>query len=179
MAREAAVEARFRERIKQEREQRGWSQAALAEKLKRNGLKGFYATTVAKVESGERAVRIDEAAALADLFDVSVDALMGRKPGGQTSELSFQLRTMRDTARQSCQAAFSGSEVIRELLDDLPAEEFEHSALLNSSARKAWERLHDAYGELITLVGVSHELLRRQQGRPEMTDEELLGMGGE
>ena len=179
MAREAAVQARFRERIKQEREQRGWSQAALAEKLKGNGLKGFYATTVAKVESGERAVRIDEAAALADLFDVSVDALMGRNPGGQTSELSFQLRTLRDTARQSCQAVSSSSEVIRELLDDLPIEEFEHSDLLTIAGRKAWERLHDAYGELITLVDVSHELLRRQQGRPETTDEELLEMAGE
>ena len=46
--------------------------------LQNRGFEHIYSTTVAKIESGERAVRIDEAAALADLFDVSVDALLGR-----------------------------------------------------------------------------------------------------
>jgi len=35
-------------------------------------------TTIAKIEKGERSVRIDEAAGIAELIETSVDALPGR-----------------------------------------------------------------------------------------------------
>lgn len=172
VVREMAVEARFRERIRQEREYRKWSQAAVADMLSDKGIKGVYPTTVAKIESGERAVRIDEAAALADLFDMSVDALMGRSPGSQPSELAFQLRTVRDTARQIYQQVYGSVDVIRELLDDLPSE-FDYSDEMQRLGRVTWERLFDASELLIALQDLSQELLRRQQGRPELAEEAL------
>ena len=41
----------------------------------------MHPTVLAKIEKGERAVRIVEAAAIADLFDVSLDSLLGRRDG--------------------------------------------------------------------------------------------------
>ena len=43
------------------------------------GFKHVLPTTVAKIESGERWVRLAEANALADVFEVSVDVLLGEQ----------------------------------------------------------------------------------------------------
>lgn len=73
------VEDHFRERVSAGRKACGWSQAELAKLLTSKGIPGIYATTVAKIESGERAVRINEANALADLLGTTVDDLLGRQ----------------------------------------------------------------------------------------------------
>ena len=62
----------LRLRIKFERTQRGWSQAYLADLL------SVHPTTIAKIEAGDREVKISELDAMADTFDLSVDALLGR-----------------------------------------------------------------------------------------------------
>ena len=174
MGRQRSVEARFRERVRQEREQRGMSQADLANLLGDKGFKGIYPTTIAKIESGERSVRIDEAAALADLFEVSLDAILGREPGVQTTELEFQLRTLRDTARQSYEQVYSSMHLLRELLDDLP-ERFDHSDMLQRVGRDTWEnQLYNTSESLMGLVDLTHELIRRQQGRPELAEVALM-----
>jgi|GEM_PF-2348463 len=174
MGRKRSVEARFRERVRQEREQRGMSQADLANLLGDKGFKGIYPTTIAKIESGERSVRIDEAAALADIFEVSLDAILGREPGVQTTELEFQLRTLRDTARQSYEQVYSSMHLLRELLDDLP-ERFDHSDMLQRVGRDTWENhLYNTSESLMGLVDLTHELIRRQQGRPELAEEALM-----
>ena len=74
MGKQSAVETSFRERVQQERERRKWSRADLSKMLQGRGFEHIYTSTVAKIEYGERAVRIDEATAIADLFEVSVDA---------------------------------------------------------------------------------------------------------
>jgi len=176
VGRETFLEARFRERVRQQRQQQKMSQADLANRLGDKGIKGIYPTTIAKIESGERSVRIDEAAALADLFDVSLDALLGREPGVETTELEFQLRTLRDTARQYYHQVYAATDVIRELLDDLPAI-FEHSDMLQRVGRDAWaNHLFKTSEALINLVDLTHELIRRQQGRPELAEEALMEM---
>jgi transcriptional regulator with XRE-family HTH domain len=75
--------------MRAERERRGWSQADMAKMLSRKGIQSMYPTTVAKIEAGERAVRIDEANAIADLFEVSLDSLLGAH---QLSETAVVLR---------------------------------------------------------------------------------------
>lgn len=84
-------ESQFRENLRRERETRNWSQAHLAKLLSAKGL-GVYPTTVAKIEAGERAARIDEVVAVADLLGVSVDALVGHRPahrGGGHKSIAF------------------------------------------------------------------------------------------
>jgi len=67
----------FRERITRERKRRGWSQAEVARRLTAMGIDSIYNTTVAKLESGEREIKLDEAVALARLYEAPLDALVG------------------------------------------------------------------------------------------------------
>jgi transcriptional regulator with XRE-family HTH domain len=177
MGRPSTIENRFRERVKKERDRRGWSQADVAKMLGDTGIKGIYPTTVAKIESGERAVRIDEATALADLFEVPLDALLGRKHHSQEDELAYLLRVLRDTARQSSQQVLAAMETIREQLEELPTG-FDGADDLQKQGYNTWSnRLYPAFDALMGVVNLSQELLRREQGRPELSEEGLMELG--
>ena len=95
MATRKWTEHRFGELVKKERDRkdRKWTQRELADKLADKGI-NMHWTTIAKIEKGgERSVRIDEAAAFADVFGVSVDHLLGRRarPG---ADRDFALRQL-------------------------------------------------------------------------------------
>src|SRR5690349_11438259 len=68
--------------------------------LRDKGIDPMYASTIAKIEAGDRAVRIDEPARIADLFEVSVDALLGRKVGTE-QDLAFTMRAFLDAVRHA------------------------------------------------------------------------------
>jgi transcriptional regulator with XRE-family HTH domain len=82
MGKQGRVGDRFRLRLKAERERRGWSQADVARALSSRKVPNTHATTIAKIEWGDRGVRVDELSALADLFGMSVDALIGHGSSG-------------------------------------------------------------------------------------------------
>ncbi len=82
MATKKWTEDYFRKQLKAERERRNWSQAEFAKMLSDRAIPMHW-TTIAKIEKGDRSVRIDEAAGIAHLFDVSLDALMGRNVGSE------------------------------------------------------------------------------------------------
>ena len=71
------IETGFSKRLRRERDKRKLSQAQLAKILSDRGIP-MYPTTVAKIEAGERNAKIDEICAIADLFEVGVDTLLGR-----------------------------------------------------------------------------------------------------
>ncbi len=101
MGRENFWQVQFRKKIRLEREGRGWSQAQVSQSLKSKGIDNMHSTTVAKIESGEREVKLDEAAAIADLFEMSLDALVARgSTKRRDDEFTFYLRRLRDNARQ-------------------------------------------------------------------------------
>jgi transcriptional regulator with XRE-family HTH domain len=143
MGRKSAVETRFRERVKQERDRRDWSQADLSELLQGRGLEHIYPTTVAKIESGERAVRIDEATAIADLFEVSVDALLGRNVE-RGSDLAYTLRAVLNIARQSSQQTAAIADALGDSLVDLDALEFNGREELENEVVRAQRALREA-----------------------------------
>ncbi len=95
----------FSQRVKSEREARGWTQRQFAEML------GWHWTTAAKVENGQRSVRVDEAAMIADLFGVSLDVLLGRKANLRT-DVAYILRGMQQDASKAAHE-------IGGLLDDI------------------------------------------------------------
>lgn len=176
MGRKKWSDASFGKRVQVERTNRGWSQAEMARMLSDNGVEPMHPTTVAKIESGQRSVRINEAVGIAELFEASVDSLLGRKPGAQINELEYSLRLLRDTARQSSQQIFTAMETIREQLDDLP-KEFANADTLQNLGRHVWTKnLYLANEALMLLTGLSEALLRREQGRPEVSDEGLMEM---
>jgi transcriptional regulator with XRE-family HTH domain len=88
----------FGKRVKAERVLRGWSQAQMADLLKAHGIPMIHPTTIAKIESGARPTRIDEATGIADVFGISLDALLGR--GGMEDESSHSMTLLGDEAAQ-------------------------------------------------------------------------------
>lgn len=67
-------EKRFGEVVRGWRLDRSWSQEEVAERLRRQGFE-MHQTTVAKIERGARPLRVAEAAALADVFEMPVMAV--------------------------------------------------------------------------------------------------------
>ncbi|MDR3663190.1 MAG: helix-turn-helix transcriptional regulator [Mycobacterium sp.] len=58
------------------RQDRNWSQDDVAERLRHHGFE-MHQTTVAKIERGARPLRVAEATALAEVFDMPVMAVFG------------------------------------------------------------------------------------------------------
>ena len=69
-------EKRFGEVVRGWRQDCEWTQEEVAERLRRQGFE-MHQTTVAKIERGARPLRIAEAAALADVFEMPVAAIFG------------------------------------------------------------------------------------------------------
>lgn len=68
--------AEFAANMARARESRGWSLNEVSRQLKERGLTGFHPATVARVEKGERQIRLDEAPVIAGLFEATVDQMM-------------------------------------------------------------------------------------------------------
>ena len=104
-------------------------------------------TTIAKIEKNDRSVRIDEAAGIADLFDTSVDALLGRKvrPG---NDLAYILRAVLNTARQSAEQTAAIADALGDNLVDLDALEFNGREELENEVVRAHRDLLKAQAVL-------------------------------
>lgn len=71
------LNALFRASMRARREAAGWSQADLARRLDDAGLGALgHQTTVARIESGARPVKLDEAAAIARALDARVEEMI-------------------------------------------------------------------------------------------------------
>ena len=55
---------------------------------------------MAKIELADREVKLDEAAAMADLFGLPLDLMMGRRQATREDEIAHDVRVLRDIARQ-------------------------------------------------------------------------------
>ena len=140
------TEDHFAKRLRAEREHRGWSQAEMAKMLSDKGI-SMHWTTIAKIEKNDRSVRIDEAAGIADLFDTSVDALLGRKvrPG---NDLAYILRAVLNTARQSAEQTAAIADALGDNLVDLDALEFNGREELENEVVRAQRDLLKAQAVL-------------------------------
>lgn len=67
-------EKRFGEVVRGWRQSRGWSQEEVAEKLRHQGFE-MHQTTITKIERGTRPLRVAEASAIAQIFDMPVMAV--------------------------------------------------------------------------------------------------------
>lgn len=149
MGKQSRVETQFRERVRRERERRDWSQAELAKQLRDRGIASIYTTTVAKIEAGERAVRIDEATALADIFDVSVDALLGRSASFQKD----RLYAVQDAARQATAGVSAIKTTLMNVFPELSGLEFDNREAVTAAAGRAMAALDQAVDALMVVTG--------------------------
>jgi len=92
------IEEYLRKRLRAEREDRGWSQPEMAKRLSDKGIH-THPTAISKAEAGERAFRIEEVVAAAELFGLSVDALLGRK-GGLPDQADHAMSELAETAER-------------------------------------------------------------------------------
>lgn len=124
------IEHHFREALKRHRKDRGWTQAQLEKELAQRKIH-LHWTSIAKIEKGDRAVKIDEAAAIAEVFGVSVDALLGTQPPDDTT-LTYALANLTsyagDCQRQIRQAQGIAADITEQVEDDL-VERFDFAAL--------------------------------------------------
>ena len=111
------AESQFRKTLRRERESHKWSQAHLATLLSGKGLT-VYPTTIAKIEAGERAAKIDELVAIADVFGVSVDVLLGHRVT-QARDKDFLVSAMIDAAMRALWQIGSTEAALRSALADL------------------------------------------------------------
>lgn len=115
-----AASERFRQKLKTERTDRGWSQTKLAQEMTRVRGVRAHQNTIAKIETGERSVSIAEAAAIAEVFGISTDRLLGRRARPQ-SDRDFALRRLQQSIEDTHRAVRVGlrdvGERISELLD--------------------------------------------------------------
>lgn len=84
-----SVDEAIARNIKKARERSGYSQAEIAKLLTEAGVPGIHQTTIARIESGERTVRLAEALVIARILDYRVEDLV------ESSE-SAKLRDMLD-----------------------------------------------------------------------------------
>lgn len=148
MGKQSALENRFRRRIKEERERRGWSQTELLKRLESKGIHFSYPSVIAKIEAGERGVGIDEAAAMASLFGVSVDSLMGRRVGAE-NDLVYSLRGAISAAKLAgAQVEAIRGDLIERLEQDLSTIDFDGRPKVEEDAAAALAALGEAVAAL-------------------------------
>ncbi len=89
----ASLERTFGASVKSLREGRNWSQAKLAGLLRLYGL-SLHQPTIAKIESGQRPVRLKEAATIAVLFEVDLMSMLdvAARPDGEPAVVEAKLR---------------------------------------------------------------------------------------
>ena len=156
LMRNERTEYQFRKRLRRERKSRGWSQTDMAERLERQGF-SFYGSTIAKVEAGHRTVGIAEAVAIADLFEVPLDTLLGRRPR-PGRDLTNLLGAALDAVYTSRTELQRTANRLRDRLEDIPVDFAGHDTLAGhgrevfghlDTAREAVARLED---QLITVL---------------------------
>lgn len=92
-------EKRFGEVVRRWRLDREWSQEEVSERLRDQGFE-MHQTTVAKIERGARPLRVAEAAALADVFEMPVMAVFGLAEVEDPRALVDARRTELEQARK-------------------------------------------------------------------------------
>ncbi|MGO9098676.1 MAG: helix-turn-helix domain-containing protein [Mycobacterium sp.] len=149
----------FRDNVRTERESRKLSLAQLAKLLQDKGLK-VHTTTIAKIEYGERPAKLDEAVALADVFGVSLDSLIGRR--SRTGDKSLPLNALAKRAHGTAVTIDALEAGLREYLNEL--REFT-LARDEASAATECERACDALAEASAVVRKTEAKLARIQKR--------------
>lgn len=171
MGRESLSQIHFRKKTRHEREQRGWSQAELAKMLTAKGIDNMYPTTVAKIESGDREVKLDEATAIADLLEMSLDALVARHSRKrQEDETTYYLRELRDNARrysgQVSQLSCSvDGDVSNVSIDGVPEDITEDWKEISDRADRAVYDLQTVAYDLNEIANDATEILSRRLGK--------------
>lgn len=101
----------FARRLRAEREHHGYTQAELARKMARTLGSNIDPSAVTRIEQQTRAVRLDEAVAMAQALETPLAALLSEDAGGQNEHRVAEL--MIDLVRAQREWSRVGEEVAR------------------------------------------------------------------
>jgi Helix-turn-helix len=135
----------------------------MADMLSDRGIAPMHATTIAKIEAGTRSVRINEAVAIADLFDVSLDSLSGRQSATKRVDLTYGLVALRGTTAHSAGQIAGIAAVVGEALDELPGEFDGVDKLKEMGYNTLRKCLNPASNTLMQLSSAADRFLREQE----------------
>lgn len=135
------AERRFGARVRQARTERGWSQRELAADLAAKGIK-LDPSAITRLEKGQRPIRLDEAATLAEIFGIPLEEMI-KPPTGIIAEAA-------NIATQLA-ALLADAEGYRTRLRDVTAQAG-GLAEIESSAPEADPELVDAHFRLVRAI---------------------------
>jgi transcriptional regulator with XRE-family HTH domain len=135
----------FGGRLKAERERRNWTQVEMARRLADTGWP-VNATVLAKIEAANedarRSLKVDEALAVAEVFGMSLDSLLGRTNDAESSEeLELILRTAVDTARTMANTVAGIASTFQNRFAELKTLEFTGHKQLDEAVTSARQAL--------------------------------------
>ncbi len=113
----------------------------------------MHHTTLAKIEKGERPIRAVEAATMADLFGVSLDALLGRRVG-LANELADMVTQLQQAASRGVSDIGALAGQLQSLYRDLGDIEFDSREELHAHGNKAGRALEEAMNALYAIAQV-------------------------
>lgn len=113
-------ERTFARRVRRERIRHGWRQEDLADRLAARGIR-LHPSAIAKIErdpddrgSGARFVRLDEAAALAAAFGLSIDVMLSDDDLGEPTQRLDRIRAeLEEAVRDHTAAADAARRAVR------------------------------------------------------------------
>lgn len=118
-------ERNFADRVKVFREEKGWSQDALARKCVDLGLEYMNQSTISRIEKGTRAVRLDEGQVLASVFDMTIGVML--EPSAIARGLTMAdsaiatFESQRQQVRQTSRGLLRTRVIFRRLLGQIVA----------------------------------------------------------
>lgn len=168
---ESTTHATFRTNMRREREARGWTQGELARALRDAGWPTLaHQTTLARLESGQRPPRLDEATVIATVLDTTLDRLLSAPEAVallDQAEMQVQttFRHRHDIARAAYNfPALQGALklVRREIVVRLEAGEY--AGPMVDSANRTLRHIDDALA--MTIEDAVNEGRRKWEQRP-------------
>ena len=114
-------------KIRQLREQRGWSQADLSDRLANYGWQ-LHQTNISKLEAGRRPMRVAEAAALAAVFGLPIVALWYLPLEGEP----LTLADMRDHLRDIHDTIATVEETLKGLVTTIADEQYRRTRVIEA-----------------------------------------------
>lgn len=92
----AIEEANFIANMRRLREENGWSQGELAQRMQRSGWSEFHQTTISRMEKGARPVRLGEARGIAGVLGTLVGQMILDEPAARSlRELELSVQELR------------------------------------------------------------------------------------
>ncbi|BCW85057.1 hypothetical protein NicSoilE8_27300 [Arthrobacter sp. NicSoilE8] len=144
----------FRENMRTLRERKGWSQGELSRRLIEGGWSIFHQTTISRIESGDRPIKLGEARAIARVLGSNVATMVSLPVEtsivqGLASAIG-DVRVARNRISDAYEMLSESRAKLRELVDFVAPIDLEHWQ--DADLREAFEKLRNEATKLLAEV---------------------------